>query len=126
MLKIRNVEIDFDITSPQDMMRYDDAVKKAAKTQTDYEPLPSQDDQEFMAKYITYLNTELKTFGDFIDDIFGNGVANKLLGSNPSLNLVYEINDEIGAALEEQGKKFNLHIQKLQKYQPDTAKRKKK
>lgn len=126
MLIIRNVQIDFDITSPKDMLRYDEAVKKAAVSQKEYEPLPEQDDPEFMTKYIAYLNAELKTFGDFIDDIFGDGVANQLLGSNPSLNLVYEVNDEIGAALEEQGKTFSLHIQKLQKYQPDTVKRKKK
>lgn len=126
MLKIRNIEIDFDITSPKDMARYNEAVKKASAAQEAHESLPGPDEPDFMEKYVGFLNAELKIFGDFIDDIFGDGVANKLLGSNPSLNLVYEINDEIGAALEEQGKAVSLRIKKLQKYQPDTAKRKRK
>jgi hypothetical protein len=47
-------------------------------------------------------------------------VATQLLGDNPSLNRVTEINEAIGAALEAQGKDFGV---RLQKYKPNRATR---
>ena len=66
------------------------------------------------------LNGQLRLFGNFIDEVFGDGIAQQLLGNNPSLNKVTEINDALGNAMEAQGKDFGV---KLQKYKPNRATR---
>ena len=50
-------------------------------------------------------------------------MAQKLLGGNPSLNRVTEVNEAISQAMAEQGKAFGV---RLQKYKPNRATRRKK
>ena len=79
--------------------------------------LPSlqPDDPDFLDAYVNMLNAQLRLFGNFIDEVFGEDIAAQLLGNNPSLNKVAEINDALGEAMEAQGKEFGV---RLQKYQP--------
>jgi len=124
MLKVFDVKLDFDITAPSDILRYDTAGKKM---QTEAEnlsaPTVPEDDPEFIGQYYAFLNGQLQLFGNFIDDVFGDGIANKLLGRKPSLTRVTEINNALGAAMETQGKEFGV---KLRKYQPNRATRRAK
>jgi len=83
-------------------------------------PALDEDDPRFLDVYVEMLNSELRLFGNFIDNVFGDGVAEKLLGDNPSLTKVGEINDALEAAFEKQGNDFGV---KLQKYQPNRATR---
>ena len=119
MININGVEIDFDITSPSDMLRYKTAGEKLEALEFEF-PKVKKNSPEFLDSYIDVLNAQLISFGNFIDEVFGDGTAKKLLGSNPSLAKVAEINDAIGAALEKQGRDFGL---KIQKYKPNRAKR---
>lgn len=121
MLTVNNVQLDFDITSPSDILRYKQAGERM-ETEGATLTLPnvSPDDPAFLDAYVDMLNSQLGLFGNFIDEVFGDGVAEQLLGNNPSLNKVAEINDALSTAMETQGKEFGI---KLQKYQPNRATR---
>ena len=124
MLKINDLELDFDITSPTDVLRYKQAGEhmEAAAAALNFPELAS-DDPGFLDNYVNMLNSQLRLFGNFIDEVFGEGVAQKLLGSNPSLNRVTEVNESISQALAAQGKEFGV---RLQKYKPNRATRRQK
>jgi hypothetical protein len=121
MLNINGVRIDFDITSPADMLRYKEAGERMEAEATKItHPGLTEDDPGFFDAYINLLNTELRLFGNFMDASFGDGTADQLLGGNPSLIKATEINDALKAAMEEQGKEYGL---KIAKYQPNRATR---
>ncbi len=124
MLNIYDLELDFDITSPTDVLRYKQAGEhmEAAAAELHFPELTS-DDPGFLDNYVNMLNSQLRLFGNFIDEVFGEGVAQKLLGGNPSLNRVTEVNEAISQAMAEQGKSFGV---RLQKYKPNRATRRKK
>lgn len=124
MLKINDLELDFDITSPMDVMRYKQAGEhmEAAAAALSFPSVPA-DDPAFLDNYVDMLNSQLRLFGNFLDEIFGEGVAQKLLGGNPSLNRVTEVNEALSQALAAQGKEFGV---RLQKYKPNRATRRKK
>ena len=121
MITVNGIQLDFDITSPTDVMRYkkagEDMEAEAAAISL---PNVSPDSPDFLDAYIEMLNCELRLFGNFVDDVYGDGVAEQLLGNNPSLNKVAEINDALEAAMEEHGNEFGI---KLKKYKPNRATR---
>jgi len=124
VIKVNNVELDFDITSPADVQRYKGAGERMEEESEKISlPALTPDDPGFLDAYIEMLNCELRIFGNFIDEVFGDGIAEQLLGNNPSLTKVAEINDALGAALETQGNEFGL---KLEKYKPNRAARRAK
>lgn len=121
MITVNDIQLDFDITSPSDVIRYKQAGERMETEAADIAlPAVTTDDPKFLDAYVDMLNAELRLFGNFIDEVFGDGKAEQLLGNNPSLNKVAEINDALGAAMEAQGKEFGI---KLQKYQPNRATR---
>lgn len=121
MITVNNIQLDFDITSPTDVLRYKQAGEHMEAEGTGITmPKISTNDPIFLDAYVEMLNAELRLFGNFIDEVFGDGAAEQLLGNNPSLNKVTEINDALGDALEAQGKEFGV---KLQKYKPNRATR---
>lgn len=121
MIIVKGVQIDFDMTSPGDVARYQQAKAKAeAESGTIVLQNIAPDDPAFLEAYVEMLNTELLIFGNFIDNAFGDGIASQLLGSNPSLTKVFEIDEELGQALEAQGKEFGV---KLGRFQPNRATR---
>lgn len=121
MITINNIQLDFDITSPADLLRYKQAGEhmEAEGANISTPSVPSGD-PGFLDAYIAMLNGGLRLFGNFIDEVFGDGIAEQLLGSNPSLNKVTQINDALAGALEAQGKEFGV---KVQKYKPNRAAR---
>lgn len=121
MLNLNGISVEFDITSPFDVQRYKRAGENMeAAAQQLSSPALDPDDPKFLDAYIDMLNGELRIFGNFIDEVFGDGIAAQLLGTNPSLNKVAEINDALEVALETQGRDFGV---KLQKYKPNRAAR---
>lgn len=121
MIEINNVQLDFDITSPTDVLRYKQAGEHMEAEGANIAlPTVAPDDPSFLDAYVDMLNAQLRLFGNFIDEAFGDGIAQQLLGSNPSLNKVTEINDALALAMEVQGKDFGV---KLQKYKPNRATR---
>ena len=124
MIEVNNIQLDFDITSPSDVLRYKQAGERMEAEGANIAlPTLAPDDPGFLDAYVDALNAQLRLFGNFIDDVFGDGVAEKLLGHNPSLNKVTEINDALSAAMEAQGTEFGV---KLQKYKPNRTTRRTK
>ena len=124
MIEVNNIQLDFDITSPSDIVRYKLAGERMEAEGANITlPTLSPDDPGFLDAYVDMLNAQLRLFGNFIDEVFGDGVAEQLLGNNPSLNKVNEINDALGVAMEAQGKEFGV---KTQKYKPNRATRRAK
>ena len=124
MIEVNNIQLDFDITSPSDIVRYKLAGERMEAEGANITlPTLSPDDPGFLDAYVDMLNAQLRLFGNFIDEVFGDGVAEQLLGNNPSLNKVNEINDALGVAMEAQGKEFGV---KMQKYKPNRATRRAK
>ena len=120
-MKINGVELNLDITSPTDVLRYKQAGERMEAAGKDIAlPKLSPNSPGFLDAYVDMLNHELRLFGDFIDEVFGDGTALQLLGDNPSLTKVSQINDALGAAMEAQGKEFGV---KLQKYKPNRVTR---
>ena len=124
MIKVNNIQLDFDITSPSDVLRYKQAGERMEAEGANIAlPTVVPDDPGFLDAYVEMLNAQLRLFGNFIDEVFGDGVAEQLLGNNPSLNKVAEINDALSNAMEAQGTEFGV---KLQKYKPNRATRRAK
>lgn len=124
MIEVSNIQLDFDITSPSDVLRYKRAGERMeAEGAAIALPTLAPDDPGFLDAYVEMLNGQLRLFGNFIDEVFGEGVAEQLLGNNPSLNKVAEINDAMSVAMEAQGTEFGV---KLQKYKPNRATRRTK
>ncbi|MEG2924365.1 MAG: DUF6673 family protein [Oscillospiraceae bacterium] len=119
MIKVNGLEIDFDITAPDDVRRYiaaGDKMTDAAATLSDLPcDISTRDGYE---KYISFLTVECKLLTDFIDEAFGNGVCNSLLGKKMSLEKLLDICNTIGASVEAQGKAVGV---KIQKYTPNRA-----
>lgn len=121
MITVNGIQLDFDITSPSDVLRYKQAGENMETEGANISmPDLSPEDPKFLDAYVDMLNAELRLFGNFIDGIFGDGIADQLLGNNPSLSKVTEINDALSGAMEAQGKEFGV---KLQKYKPNRATR---
>jgi len=124
MIVVNGIELDFDITSPLDVKRYRDAGERMNEEGRKINlPAVAADDPAFLNAYVEMLNCELRLFGDFLDDVFGEGVAEQLLGSNPSINKVNKVLDAFGKAIEKQGNEFGIT---LQKYTPNRAARRSK
>ena len=124
MIKILDKEIDFDMTSPLDAKRYFDGVENMEKKSIASNPFTgTEDEKKYVTEYIEWLNGQLKIFGDFIDDVFGDGIANELLGLNPSLTKVTEIFTILDKELEKQGE---FAAKKLYNYVPNRATRRSK
>ncbi|MFR9199348.1 MAG: DUF6673 family protein [Candidatus Gastranaerophilaceae bacterium] len=124
MIEVNNIQLDFDITSPSDVLRYKQAGERMEAEGANIAlPTVVPDDPGFLDAYVEMLNAQLRLFGNFIDEVFGDGVAEQLLGNNPSLNKVAEINDALSNAMEAQGTEFGV---KLQKYKPNRATRRAK
>lgn len=116
-MKIRGIELEFDITSPQDILRYKKAGEKMEKEGANVSwPELAATDPNYLEQYVESLNIQLKLYGDFMDEVFGEGIANQLLGSNPSLTKVTEIMDEMTNEFTKQGENFGVS---LKKYSPN-------
>jgi hypothetical protein len=121
MIEVNGIQLDFDITSPVDVQRYKEALEQMDEDGKQISlPTLKSDDPKFLDAYTDMLNAELQLYGNFLDDLFGDGVAEQLLGNKPSLRKIAEIDDAVGSAIAAQGDAFGLS---LQKYKPNRAAR---
>lgn len=117
MITIQTHEIDFDITAPEDLQRYIEAGEKMTAAADSVTPLPQNvATPADMQKYMTFLHEECRLITDFIDEAFGDGICNKLLGKKTSLEKLLDVCDAIGTAVEDQARRVGV---KIQKYTPN-------
>lgn len=112
-MKVRNHEIDFDLTSPDDMMRYRAAGEKMAEASARMpEPPQYVETPQGFDRYIAFLQQYCHILTDFLDSAFGDGTCNALLGPKTSLAALMDVCDELGDAVEAQGNDIGMRIQK--------------
>lgn len=127
MLKVLGTELDFDITSPTDLDRYLAACDKMAQAgarlpappeaQT---PAAGQDALEWTRAYRHWVAANCELVTNWIDDIFGVGAANRLLGPKTSLSEILNTYDALEAAITEQGEAVGA---RLRQFAPNRATR---
>ena len=124
MLDIHGVQIDFDITCPQDLRRYRSAGEKMKSAAQDIcEPPDGTASDEAFDQYVAFIETQCRLATDFIDEAFGEGVCDQLLGPKTSLDKLLDLCDEIGRAVEQQGSQLEI---KLTRYKPNRTTRRAK
>ena len=125
MLTVLGKEIDFDVTSPDDMQRYleaEDAMHQAA------EALPPDPDpaalatREGLLAYQANIAAQCKLLTDFVDAAFGDGTCNALLGPKTSLATLLDVMEALRDAITGQGVQY---AQRLAAYKPNRATRRK-
>lgn len=121
MIEVNGIQLDFDITAPDDVLRYQQALERAQGRDDDptYPPM-SPDDPDFLNAYRAFLEATLRNFADYVDEIFGEGTAYKLFDGKASINKMYDINDALNEAMEKHGEESGIRIQK---YTPNRAQR---
>ena len=114
-LNIHGIELDFDFTSPDDLLRYRTAMERMQSVDID-----TPDDTDDFVAYVNTLKDILDRFSAFLDEAFGAGTAQKLLGDKPSLQKITAIQDAINAGAEAQNQALEAHYAK---YTPNRASR---
>ncbi len=121
MITVNGTSIDFDITAPEDLRRYRAAGEKMTEAAAALPQAPADMSAsgDFGA-YIAFLEGQCKVLTDFIDEAFGQGTCDALLGPKTSLEKLLDVCDAIGAAVEQQGKEVGV---KIKKYAPNRTRR---
>lgn len=121
MITVNGTAIDFDITAPEDLRRYRAAGERmTAAAQAAGDPPQDVSSPLGFAAYIDYLDGQCRLLTGFIDEAFGEGTCNALLGPKTSLEKLLDACDAIGAAVEQQGQDVGV---KIKKYLPNRATR---
>lgn len=125
MLTVLGKEINFDVTSPDDMQRYlaaETAMHEAASTLPPAPDPATMVTMEGLQAYQEHLAAQCKLLTDFIDAAFGDGTCNALLGPKTSLSTLLDVMDALRDAITSQGTKY---AQRLAAYKPNRATRRK-
>ena len=80
------------------------------------EPPDGTASDEAFDQYVAFIETQCRLATDFIDETFGEGVCDQLLGPKTSLEKLLDLCDEIGRAVEQQGSQLET---KLTRYKPN-------
>jgi len=120
-LNINGVALDFDFTNPEDLVRYHEALERMQGMDMAHLDNSSGalDDVGSFSAYVKLLKDMLQCFSAFLDEVFGEGAAAKLIGDKPSLQKITEIQDAIHAGAEAQNKALESHYAK---YAPNRSK----
>lgn len=119
MLKIHGTEIDFDITSPEDLRRYRAAGERMERAAAGLPAAPAAPLTEAsFDEYVAFMEAQCRLVTDFIDDAFGQGVCDRLLGPKTSLEKLLDLCGAIGEAVSRQSSEVG---EKLAQYTPNRA-----
>lgn len=120
-MKLDEIDLDFDLTSPEDLRRYSAAMERMRTAVQDL-PVPPAEvvTEENFAAYTAFMEAQCRILTQFIDAAFGDGTCNRLLGPQTSVSKLNALCEDIGKALEAQG---NATAKRLAPYQPNRRKR---
>ena len=107
-LHINGVELDFDFTSPEDFRRYQTATEQMAEAVKTIEDTAADLDAD--AAYVKTIEGVIRLFSAFLNEVFGDGTAAKLLGEKPGLTKLTEIQNAITAGAEAQSRAVAAHF----------------
>ncbi len=108
MLVLHNVPLDFDITSPKDLKRYNEAMKTLMHNASVLKELTNGENS--VENYVITLEHECALLVEFIDNMLGEGTCRRFLKDKISINslndLCADIANAINVQAEETKKKF--------------------
>lgn len=113
MITVKGCEIDFDITSPDDLQRYLTACDAMDQVAADLPAMPAPEEMASPAgirAYTAYITGQCKLLTDFIDAAFGDGTCNALLGPKTSLDTLLDVVDALREAISSQGQRTGARI----------------
>lgn len=119
MIKIRNVELDFDFNDADDMEKLENAIEKTQK-QLETISVDNKKTSEVIRETCKYIF-------DCFNDIFGDGTDKKVFGDKTNLNICKEAFEDLINARIEQEKEFSEEMSNIEKkYSPNRATRRAK
>lgn len=113
MITVNGHEIDFDVTAPEDLQRYLAACETMDKAAASLPALPASGTMaspDGLRTYTAYITGQCKLLTDFIDDAFGDGTCNALLGPKASLETLMDVADALRDAISAQGQSVGKRI----------------
>lgn len=121
MIQVNGINLDFDITCPDDLRRYANAMHLAEEADKSLPAAPaSVATKKDFEQYIEFCTGFCKMLTDFIDTAFGDGTCDKLLGSRTSMETLFATYNALGAAVEKSGETFGIAVKT---YMPNRATR---
>lgn len=113
MITVNGHEIDFDITAPADLQRYLAACETMNRAAAILPAMPASEamaSPDGLRAYTAYITGQCKLLTDFIDDAFGDGTCNALLGPKDSLETLMDVADAMRDAISAQGQSVGKRI----------------
>ncbi len=120
MLCVNGVQLEFDITCPDCLLRLDAAEKAAAEKQSALPAPKKHAAGRPIAAYAAWMGKVICIFSEFLNEAFGEGAAAQLLGEAPSLERMAAVSEALGEALTESA---NTAAQRFTEYTPYRAQR---
>jgi len=119
MIKIRNVELDFDFNDADDMEKLENAIEK---TQKDLNNIKTDG-----KKASEIIRETCKSIFDCFNKVFGDGTDKKIFGEKTNLNTCKEAFEDLINARLEQETQFTEEMNNIEKkYSPNRATRRSK
>lgn len=113
MITVNGHEIDFDVTAPADLQRYLAACETMNRAAAILPAMPASEamaSPDGLRAYTAYITGQCKLLTDFIDDAFGDGTCNALLGPKASLETLMDVADALRDAISAQGQSVGKRI----------------
>lgn len=114
-MKIRNIEVEFDFLDADDMEKFENEARKVV------EQCESKKKQQM--SYSQMIREQCKIINDFFNNVFGDGISQKLFGNKDNLKEHISAFEEIAKEKENQQKSI---VSSLERYQPNRETRRNK
>ena len=111
-MKIREIEVDFDFLDADDVERFENAAKRVV------EECANKEKKEM--SYAEVIREECKIIDRFFDDVFGNGISEKLFNGKKNLSDHVKAFEDIVKMKNEKQKDLQST---LDRYQPNREQR---
>lgn len=111
-MKIRNIEVDFDFLDADDVERFENAAKRVV------EECVKKEKKEM--SYAEVIKEECNIIDRFFDDVFGNGISEKLFNGKKNLSEHIKAFEDIIKMKNEKQKDLQST---LDRYQPNREQR---
>jgi hypothetical protein len=114
-MKIRNIEVEFDFLDADDMEKFEEEAKKVVKQ--------CEEKEKQQMSYSQMIREQCKIINDFFNNVFGDGMSEKLFGNKDNLKEHISAFEEIVKEKENQQKSI---VSSLERYQPNRETRRNK
>lgn len=114
-MKIKNIEVEFDFLDADDMERFETEAKKVIEK--------CEVKEKEQMSYSQMIREQCQIINDFFNNVFGNGMSQKIFGNKDNLKEHISAFEEIVKEKENQQKSI---VSTLERYQPNRETRRNK